>query len=82
MNKYKTIATEYLRPSRTLETVLIQNKGLTEVFFVYNKDGVSFRLFKSHLELINFFENKSESDFHFHTEVELDGFLAKVKLVS
>lgn len=82
MNTYETLQIEYLKPSRTLETVLITNEHLTEVFFVYNYEGISFRLFKTHLELINFFQNKSESTFHFDTEVALDAFLAEVKLAA
>ncbi len=80
MNEYKTIQTEYLRPSRTIETVLVSYKNLSEVFFVYNYEGISFRLFKTHLELITFFQNKSECNFHFNTENELDIFLNEVKL--
>ena len=80
MNEYKAIQVEYLRPSRTLETVLVTNEYLSEVFFIYNYEGVSFRVFKTQLDLINFFLNKDESFFHFDTEVKLDIFLTEVKL--
>ena len=76
MNKVRTINTDYLLSSRTIETVLVSNSNAEKVFFVYNYEGYSFRLFNSHLNLINFFQNNEvESDFHFDTEMELDLFL-------
>lgn len=80
MNTFSTINTEYIRPSRTIETVLVSKGGFSKVFFVYNYEGNSFRLFGSHLSLIQFFQDKSESDFHFTTENELDLFLSSVKV--
>ncbi|MGY0393530.1 hypothetical protein ACW5R3_13355 [Bizionia sp. KMM 8389] len=82
MNIFETLHTEYLKSSRTIETVLVKNENLSEVFFIYNYEGISFRVFKSHLDLINFFLNKSESKFHFNTEDELDGFLTEEKLAA
>tara|TARA_B110000090_G_scaffold78424_1_gene89334 strand:+ start:247 stop:495 length:249 start_codon:yes stop_codon:yes gene_type:complete len=81
MNEFKTILTEYIRPSRTLETVIVSNKGLQNVFFIYNYEGNSFRVFKNQLNLIHFFQDKNESDFHFCTETGLDAFLSKIELV-
>ena len=82
MNQLQTIKTEYLRSSRTIETVLVINRKLSEVFFVYNYEGNSFRVFESHLKLVNFFQDKCESDYHFSTENELDDFLSEFKLVA
>jgi len=82
MNKFEALHTEYLRPSRTIETVLVTNEYLSEIFFIYNYEGISFRVFKSHLDLINFFLNKSESNFHFNTEDELNVFLTEEKLAA
>lgn len=80
MNKFQAINTEYLRPSRTIETVIVKNKHLSNVFLVYNYEGNSFRVFNSNMSLINFFLNKSESDFCFNTEFELDNFFSNIKL--
>lgn len=80
MNTFSTLNTEYIRPSRTIETVLVSKGGFNKIFFVYNYEGNSFRLFESHLDLIRFFQDKSESDFHFNTENELDCFLSSVKI--
>ncbi|QXP80187.1 MULTISPECIES: hypothetical protein [Winogradskyella] len=82
MNEYKTIQTEYLRASRTIETVLVSNKNLSDLFFIYNYEGVSFRLFKNYIDLVNFFLNKSESNYHFDSEDAVDDFLTEVKLAA
>ncbi|WP_323028206.1 hypothetical protein [Gelidibacter japonicus] len=78
MNTFTALHTEYLRPSRTIETVLVSNEKLSQVFFIYNYEGNSFRVFKNHLDLILFFQDKAESDFEFGTETALDGFLGGV----
>jgi len=80
MNTLQTINTEYLIPSRTIETVLVSKEKLSQVFFIYNYEGNSFRVFENHLGLINFFQDKTESDTHFTTEIELDCFLSSVKI--
>jgi len=82
MNTVRVISTDYLRPSRTIETVLVTSSRHEKVFYIYNYEGYSFRVFKSFLNMINFFQkNKVESDFHFETEKELDLFLLKFNLV-
>ncbi len=81
MNSIKTINIEYLKPSRTIETVIVSNKSLSRIYFIYNYDGNSFRVFENHLTLIKFFMNKTESSFHFNTEIELDDFLSEVKII-
>lgn len=55
MNTFQTINTEYVRASKTIETVLVSKERLSKVFFVYNYDGNSFRVFENHLSLIHFF---------------------------
>lgn len=80
MNSIETINTEYLRASRTIETVLVSKENFSQTFYIYNYEGNSFRVFENHLDLIKFFQNKSESNFHFSTEFQLDRFLSKVKI--
>jgi len=41
MNTFQTISTEYLRPSRTVEIVLVSHERLNKVFFIYNYEGNS-----------------------------------------
>ncbi len=80
MNTFQTVNTEYLKPSRTIETVIISKGSHNKVFFIYNYEGNSFRVFENHLNLFQFFQNKNDCYFHFDTKVELDCFLSKVKL--
>lgn len=80
MNTFKTINTDYLRASRTIETVLVTRDNSDKVFFIYNYEGNSYRVFENHLSLIHFLQDKSESDFHFSSEEELDLFLSEVKI--
>lgn len=80
MNSFKIIDTDYLRSSRTIETVLVSNSNFNQVFYVYNYEGYSFRVFETILSLVNFFQENIESDFHFDTDAELDNFFSKVSL--
>jgi len=80
MNSFKIIDTDYLRSSRTIETVLVSNTKTSQAFYVYNYEGYSYRVFETILSLIIFFQENSESDFHFENESELDTFFSKVKL--
>ena len=59
MNEFKTILTEYLSPSRTLETVVVSNKNSQNVFSIYNYEGNSFRVFKNQMNLMYFFQDKA-----------------------
>jgi len=80
MNTFKTINIEYLRVSRTIETVLVTRDNSDKVFFIYNYEGNSYRVFENHLSLIHFFQDKNESDFHFSSDNELDLFLSEVQI--
>lgn len=83
MNTFQIIDTDYIRSSRTIETILVRNNSnnkFQKVFFIYNYEGYSFRVFDSHSKLIDFFINQKESDIHFKNEKELDFFLANVNL--
>ncbi|HTO34860.1 MAG TPA: hypothetical protein VLZ72_01360 [Flavobacterium sp.] len=82
MNTFKTINTDYLRASRTIETVLVTRNDCDKLFFIYNYEGNSYRVFENHLSLIHFLQDKSESDFHFSSEEELDLFLSEVKITA
>lgn len=80
MNTFQTINTEYLRASRTIETVLVSDGNWNKLFWIYNYEGYSFRVFISQMNLIDFFQNTIESAYHFSSENDLDIFLSKVKV--
>lgn len=77
MNTIKVLNTSYLRPSRTIETVLVSNSQKEKIYFIYNYEGYSFRVFETHLKLLNFFQDKIESDYYFESEKDLDNFLSE-----
>ncbi len=81
MNTIQIIGTEYLRPSRTIETIMVSKDHLSKVLFVYNYEGYSFRVFENIIDMMFFFQDKIESQFHFDTEFELDCFLSKFKIL-
>lgn len=78
MNTFKAIETEYLRASRTIETVLVTKDNMDKLFFVYNYEGNSFRVFECIMDLILFFQDKRESDYCFSSDLELDDFFSEV----
>jgi len=80
MNTFIYSHTEYLRPSRTIETVYMSDGSNSKTFYIYNYEGYSFRVFKDILGLISFFETGEEAITHFDTEEELDYFLERVSL--
>ena len=80
MNSFTNIETEYIRPSRTIETVSVSNTQIENLFYVYNYEGYLFRVFKSILSLIQFFEQESDCELCFNSETELDNFFSKVIL--
>lgn len=75
MNVIEVIKTEYLRGSRTIETILVSNNESDKLFLVYNYEGISFRVFEYLMDLVSFFQGRIESDYHFSTEDQLDDFL-------
>lgn len=80
MNKYTAINVSYLRPSRTLETILLENKNEKRIVFVFNYDGVHFRIFNFINEILQFFNDELEPEVSFETEEELNSYLANLNL--
>lgn len=80
LNTFIYCHTEYLRPSRTIETVYMSDGSTTKPFYVYNYEGYSFRVFERMVSLISFFESGVAEDYHFDTEEELVYFLENVLL--
>ena len=72
MNTIQTIATEYLRASRTIETVLVTNTTTNKLYYVYNYEGWFYRVFNNLVDLINFFDDAFEPAIWFEEFAELD----------
>ena len=73
MNTIINCHTDYITPSRTLET--ISYKQSDKIIYIYNYEGTHFRLFTSLLELIQFFTLGTEPKYDFTEEGDLDLFL-------
>jgi len=82
MNSIDTIDTEYInRACRTLETVQVRNGGFkTKLFWIYNFEGVHFRVFDCMMDVINFFTESIEAKYSFDNENDLDNFLLNVRI--
>ncbi len=79
-NLIRAIETDYIRPSRTIETILISKEKKEKVVYVYNYEGVHFRLFSDILELIKFFNNENSEFQCFENDNDLDNFLFNVNI--
>jgi len=73
MNTINQGETHYLRASRTIGTVFINNTE--KVVYVYNYEGNHFRLFTNLIDLIKFFQFGIEPKLDFSSELDLDDFL-------
>jgi hypothetical protein len=80
MNSFKIISTDYLRSSRTIETVLISNSTTEKKIWIYNYEGWFFRVFENLLDMMKFFDNTFEPKICFENEIELDKYLETVQL--
>ena len=79
-NKIKTIQTDYLKPSKTIETILISNSNKEKVVYLYNFEGNHFRLFFNVIDLMTFFDNKDVDNKEFVNENDLDNFLINIEI--
>lgn len=80
MNSIKTIETEYLRSNRTIDTILVNQGVISKIFWIYNFEGIHFRVFEKLLEVHNFLNNSFEAKYSFNNEKELDDFLLNLHL--
>ena len=67
--------THYLRPSRTIETLLITNGKRQKTVYVYNYEGYHFRVFFSIQQITAFFDGLFVPPVSFDDEMSLDDFL-------
>ncbi len=74
-NNINVIEIEYIRASRTIETIVVRNNQQDKLLYIYNYEGNSFRCFGSLLSLVQFFEEGKEPEVYFESETELDEFL-------
>ncbi len=80
MNKYTALDVCYLRPSRTIETILLEKGDNKRIIYVYNYDGIHFSVFNFITDILEFFNNEIEADISFETDEELNHYLQNLDL--
>ena len=80
MNNYSQIEVSYLRPSRTVETILLENSSKKRIVYVYNYEGWHFRIFNNIIQVLDFFDDKFEPEISFEDEEELGKYLENLDL--
>ncbi|MGV3597483.1 MAG: hypothetical protein ACO1PI_06400 [Bacteroidota bacterium] len=83
MNTFKVIEVDYLRPNKTIETIFVSSKekNSNKILYVYNFEGVYFRLFENILDLFFFLADKSCNMLkEFSSDEELDNYLSKMEM--
>lgn len=80
MNKIHTIDTEYLRSDRTIDTILVSQGLISKALWIYNFEGIHFRVFDKVLDIHSFLSNAFEPMCSFESENELDDFLLNLHL--
>lgn len=80
MNSIKTIDTEYLRSDRTIDTILVYQGVMSKIFWIYNFEGIHFRVFEKFLDVHYFLSNSFVAKYSFSNEKELDEFLLYFQL--
>lgn len=82
MNSSQTLRTIYLRASRTIETILVSNNIQSKLFYLYNYEGYSFRVFETKKEVSDFFNLNVESKLHFDKEYSIDNYFLKYQFLN
>lgn len=81
MSNFSVIQAEYLRSDKTIETILITDKKYSKLIYVYNYEGVCFRVFNEILELSKCLQGISYNLLaECTTENELDDFLQHLQV--
>ena len=80
MNNVTCVEVDYLRSSRTIETILLENSSKKRIVYIYNYEGWHFRVFNNIIQVLDFFDDKFEPEFSFEDEVELGKYLENLDL--
>lgn len=82
MNHLQELQVSYLRWSRSIETILLTDGNCQRVVYIYNFEGIHYRVFLSISAIILFFDDAFEPSISFETEHELVSYLESVELSS
>lgn len=82
MNLINCTHIEYLKKTRTIETIEVKSKAGRKIIYIYNHEGIHYSCFESIQELVHFFNGKFEAPLSFDDEMELDSYLKEIDLNS
>jgi hypothetical protein len=80
MNDIETIKTFYIRNSRTLESTVVSSRNEKKLFFIYNYEGLHYRLFDSKIEVRKFFNGENAMFLEFEDDETLDFYLLNCQI--
>ena len=75
MNEISNQKVFYFRASRTLEIFFVAYEQKHKIFFLYNYEGMHYRLFENKEEVRKFFNYEDSEYLSFEDEEELDFYL-------
>lgn len=75
MNDIRILKTIEIRASRTFDIVLISSKNVNDILYIYNYEGIHYRLFDCKIEVRKFFNCENAVFLEFSDDESLDNFL-------
>lgn len=75
MNAIRTHTIYCGRAARTLEIICVSNLSKKKIFYIYNYEEYSFRVFDTKKQFLDFYYFDLEPDIHFDNAAQLDYYL-------
>ncbi len=79
MNNIEQVQVNYIRPNRTIETILltdVNNADRKKIVYIYNYEGYHFRIFENIFEISNFINDEEYKVLkEYSTDRGVDNFL-------
>lgn len=79
MPNWENIDSTYLKASKSIDTYVINGKNGPSAMYVYNDEGICYRIFQTLLELIDFIENGIEPRFVFYDDNDVSTFFGNLQ---
>ncbi len=80
MNEFECIEAEYIIFSRSLEVILVSNGTKKRIVYLYNHEGIHYRLFYTLFDVVEFFKNGGGISKNFEEDEKVDEYLGQMDL--
>lgn len=80
MNNINIFKTFEIRASRTLDVISISNSNKQKLLFLYNYEGIHYRLFDCKIEVRKFFNCENATFLEFDDDIKLDSYLLNCQI--